>query len=241
MSAIHAKDLPNEVHGNSEDPFSEMLHKMGLMMPKATALAMNSFEEIDPTVANDLKSKLKMVLNIGPFDLASPPQTSSYSDDSGCLPWLDTHRAASVAYVSFGTILTPPPNELMALAEALEARKEPFLWSFRDTSKLHLLADFLERTSSFGKGQLRDWLRQEDKSQKRSSMWNDIMKVALDPVVKELLLKNWGARFFLGHMGYQYKRGSKSRKYIEGIKAGVHGHCNLEENYSSGRSLCCKT
>ncbi|GFY91475.1 UDP-glucosyl transferase 78D2 [Actinidia rufa] len=116
---------------------------------KATALAMNAFEEIDPTVTKDLKSKLKMVLNVGPFDLASPPK--SYSDDSGCIRWLDRHEPASVAYLSFGTILTPPPNELIALAQALEAQKVPFLWSFRDTSKLHLLEAFLQRTSTQGK------------------------------------------------------------------------------------------
>ncbi|GFY91473.1 UDP-glucosyl transferase 78D2 [Actinidia rufa] len=97
----------------------------------------------------DLKSKLKMVLNVGPFDLASPPK--SYSDDSGCIRWLDRHEPASVAYLSFGTILTPPTNELIALAQALEAQKVPFLWSFRDTSKLHLLEAFLQRTSTQGK------------------------------------------------------------------------------------------
>ncbi|PSS26929.1 Anthocyanidin 3-O-glucosyltransferase [Actinidia chinensis var. chinensis] len=150
MNTICAKDLPEGViHGNLDAPFSQMLHKMGLAMPKATALAMNAFEEIDPTITKDLKSKLKMVLNVGPFDLASPPK--SYSDDSGCIRWLDCHEPASVAYLSFGTILTPPPNELIALAQALEAQKVPFLWSLRDTSKLHLLEAFLQRTSTQGK------------------------------------------------------------------------------------------
>ena len=102
MNTIRVKDLPGGViHGNLDAPFSQMLHKMGLAMPKATALAMNVFEEIDPTITKDLKSKLKMVLNVGPFDLASPPK--SYSDDSGCISWLDRHEPASVAYLSFGT------------------------------------------------------------------------------------------------------------------------------------------
>ena len=41
-----------------------------------------------------------------------------------------------MVYVSFGTILTPPPTELVALAEALEAKKVPFLWSFRENQDL---------------------------------------------------------------------------------------------------------
>ncbi|KAI7979260.1 hypothetical protein LOK49_Contig430G00001 [Camellia lanceoleosa] len=126
-----------------------MLDNMGRMLPRATALAMNSFEEIDHTIIDDLKSKLKMVLNVGPFNLASPPQP--FSDESGCIPWLDKPRASSVAYLCFGSILTPSPNELMAVAEALEAQKVPFLWSFRDSSKVQLLDKFLERTSTLGK------------------------------------------------------------------------------------------
>ncbi|KAG5563744.1 hypothetical protein RHGRI_000073 [Rhododendron griersonianum] len=150
MSAIRAKDLPaGIVHGKLEAPFNIMVHKMGQTLPRATALAINSFEEINPTITNDLKSKLKMVLNIGPFDLAWPPK--SFSDESGCIPWLDNHDKASVAYLSFGSLLTPQPNELIALAEALETQRVPFLWSFRDSSKLQLLEGFLERTSTLGK------------------------------------------------------------------------------------------
>ncbi|KAH7859880.1 hypothetical protein Vadar_006646 [Vaccinium darrowii] len=147
MFAIHAKDIPGGI--NQEVPFNIMLHKMGQTIPRVTALAINSFEEIDPIITNDLKSKLKMVMNIGPFDLALPPK--SFPDESGCIPWLDEHEKASVAYLSFGTLLTPPPDELIALAEALETQRVPFLWSFRDSSKLPLLEGFLERTSTLGK------------------------------------------------------------------------------------------
>ncbi|GFQ07925.1 anthocyanidin 3-o-glucosyltransferase [Phtheirospermum japonicum] len=48
-------------------------------------------------------------------------------------------------------MLTPPPLELLALAEALEEKHIPYLWSFRDDSKRKLLEPFFERTSSVGK------------------------------------------------------------------------------------------
>ncbi|XP_059633134.1 flavonol 3-O-glucosyltransferase F3GT2-like [Cornus florida] len=152
LSAIQAKDLPLEgVCGDLEQPpMSRLLYNMGIKVPHATVLALNSFEEIDPTVTNDLKSKLQMVLNVGPFALTSPPPLPN-SDTNGCISWLDKHEAASVAYLSFGTMATPPPNELIALGEALKAKGVPFLWSLKDTSKQHFPEGFLESIGTLGK------------------------------------------------------------------------------------------
>ena len=151
FSAIKVEDLPEGmVFGDTESPFACMLHKMGLMLPRATIVATNSFEELEPTiVTNDLKSKLQKVLTVGPFDLSSPPPL--ILDASGCLPWLDNKKEASVAYVSFGSIATPPPNEIVALAEALEATGIPFLWSLREHAMNNLPKGFLERTTTHGK------------------------------------------------------------------------------------------
>ncbi|RVW79683.1 Anthocyanidin 3-O-glucosyltransferase 2 [Vitis vinifera] len=150
LSSIHAVDLPEEiVSGSLDSPFSQMLHKMGLTLPRAAAVVINSFEEMEPTVVNDLKSKFKKFVNVGPFTLSSPPPLAP--DSNSCLLWLDRQKAASVAYISFGTIITPPPHELVALAEALESTGVPFLWSLRDNSKDNLPKGFLERTSQNGK------------------------------------------------------------------------------------------
>ncbi|KAH7841540.1 hypothetical protein Vadar_031297 [Vaccinium darrowii] len=148
-------DLPPEIlFGNSESPFVIMLHKMARALPKATAVFVNSFEEIVPEINQDLKSKLKMLLNVGPSNLlssSSPPPPSSYSDEYGCIPWLDNFKAVSVAYIGFGTILTPSPAEIVALAEALEASGTPFLWSLIDNLKEFFPQGFMERTSKLGK------------------------------------------------------------------------------------------
>ncbi|KAH7845072.1 hypothetical protein Vadar_002070 [Vaccinium darrowii] len=135
---LRVRNLPPGILiSNSEPPFVTMLHKMGQALPKATAVFLNSFEEIDPEINQDLKSKLKMLLNVGPSNLLSssslPP--SSYSDEYGCIPWLDNFKATSVAYIGFGTMLTPSPPEIVALAEALEASGTPFLWSLKDNKK----------------------------------------------------------------------------------------------------------
>ncbi|KAJ6360945.1 hypothetical protein OIU77_004884 [Salix suchowensis] len=134
MSKIRTCDLPEGVlFGNTESFFSIMLHKMGKALPRAAAVFINSFEELDPGITECLKSKLKRFLNIGPSNLISAPPP--VADTSGCITWLDKQKLASVAYVSFGSVATPPPHELVAVAEALETSEIPFIWSLKDNSK----------------------------------------------------------------------------------------------------------
>lgn len=144
MSTIRATDLPHEFF-NLDQPFSRLLYNMSLALPRAAAVIINSFTGMDPIIETDLESRLQKVLYI------VPPQTAPSHDENDCLAWLGTQGTASVAYISFGTMLTPPPSELGALAEALEEKQIPYLWSFRDNTKRHLLQHFFERTSSIGK------------------------------------------------------------------------------------------
>ncbi|XVF30441.1 hypothetical protein REPUB_Repub16aG0057800 [Reevesia pubescens] len=157
MSNVRIRDLPEGIlFGNLESLFSRMLHQMGQVLPQAAAVFINSFEELDPVMTNDFKSKFKQYLNVGPFILATPPPSGP--DSYGCLTWLDKQKPATVAYISFGSVVTPPPNELVALAEALEASRVPFIWSLRDKSKLHLPNGFLDRAN----GMVVPWAPQID-------------------------------------------------------------------------------
>ncbi|TXG61014.1 hypothetical protein EZV62_012377 [Acer yangbiense] len=156
FSAIRSGDLPEGTVSGVDSPFATLLQKMGQMLPHASAVAMNSFEEIDPIVVQALKSRLPNLLNIGPFILKCPPPSSS--DIHGCLEWLDQHPTSSVTYISFGSVITPPPHELKALAEALEECEFPFLWSFRGNVEEMLPEGFLERTKE--KGLIVPWVPQ---------------------------------------------------------------------------------
>lgn len=148
FSKIRAKDLMEGViSGSTESPFLEMLQKMGKTLPKASAVAINSYEEIDPIVVETLKSKLPNFLNIGPFILKSPPSTE---DTHGCLDWLNNRMKASVAYICFGSFITPPPPEIQALAEALEETQTPFIWSLRGNPEELLPKGFTDRTKDKG-------------------------------------------------------------------------------------------
>nr|ACI15395.1 UDP-glucose: flavonoid 3-O-glucosyltransferase [Vitis amurensis] len=149
MYEVRFRDLQEGiVFGNLNSLFSRMLHRMGQVLPKATAVFINSFEELDDSLTNDLKSKLKTYLNIGPFNLITPPPV--VPNTTGCLQWLKERKPTSVVYISFGTVTTPPPAELVALAEALEASRVPFIWSLRDKARVHLPEGFLEKTRGYG-------------------------------------------------------------------------------------------
>ncbi|KAL5769650.1 hypothetical protein ACOSP7_013804 [Xanthoceras sorbifolium] len=137
MSKVRIRDLPEGVlFGNLQSVFSHMLRQMGLNLPQGEAVIINSFEELDPTINNDLKSKFKLFLNVGPFNLISPPPV--VLDTSSCLLWLDRQKPASVAYLGFGSVLRLSPNEIVAVAEALEASKVPFIWSLKKNLQAHL-------------------------------------------------------------------------------------------------------
>uniref|UniRef100_A0A2N9GBD6 Glycosyltransferase n=1 Tax=Fagus sylvatica TaxID=28930 RepID=A0A2N9GBD6_FAGSY len=156
LSTMRFSDLCDEVlEGDSDSSFlSHTLYRLSEVLPQASAVVMNSFQELNSSiVTNDLKSKFQHFLYVGflTLTLPPPPLPPSHSDATGCLPWLDLQKPKSVAYISFGTVAAVPPNEFVALAEALEASGVPFLWSLRDNFKQILPNGFVQRTSMKGK------------------------------------------------------------------------------------------
>ncbi|XP_057737751.1 anthocyanidin 3-O-glucosyltransferase 7-like [Arachis stenosperma] len=156
LNMVRVEDLPEDVinGGENETLFSKTLASLGRVLPHAEAVVMNYFEELDPPMfVSDMRSKLKSMLYVGflTLKLPLPPLPPSETDSTGCLSWLDTQGLRSVAYVSFGTVVTPPEKEIVAVAEALEESGFPFLWSLKEHAKKLLPEGFVERTKSKGK------------------------------------------------------------------------------------------
>ncbi|KAG7555555.1 UDP-glucuronosyl/UDP-glucosyltransferase [Arabidopsis suecica] len=153
MEQIRVKDIPEGVvFGNLDSVFSNMLHQMGLALPRATAVYMNSFEELDPTLTVNLMSKFKRYLSIGPLALLFSPsqRETTLHDPHACLAWMEKRSTDSVAYIAFGRVMTPPPGELVAIAQGLESSKVPFIWSLQEKNMVHLPKGFLDRTREQG-------------------------------------------------------------------------------------------
>ncbi|KAL2921492.1 Anthocyanidin 3-O-glucosyltransferase 2 [Bienertia sinuspersici] len=149
LKKVRVKDLQEGiVTGNLDSIISKMLHKMSQVLLNANAVCISCCEELDPDLITDLKSKFSKVYTIGPLNLVMPP--SKVVDTYNCLSWLDKQKANSVVYVSFGSAATPTPNELFALAEALQASGFKFLWSIKDQLKVHFPHDFLDKNRENG-------------------------------------------------------------------------------------------
>ncbi|KAJ8759288.1 hypothetical protein K2173_006808 [Erythroxylum novogranatense] len=105
LSTIRIEDLPQEVLLRDQSypdssPVLLAVEQMSEWLPKASAV--NLFY-------------------VGFLTMPVPLPPTSGPDITGCLTWLDDQKASSVVYISFGTSVVPPPKELTALAEALEA------------------------------------------------------------------------------------------------------------------------
>lgn len=156
LSMMRISDLSDEIlSGDREESiFSSVLSKLGSVLPKASVVVMNFYRELySAQLMDDLNCKLPGLLNLGFLTqpVPPPPLPPSDWDKTGCLEWLDRQKVKSVAYIAFGTVATPPQDEIIALAEALEEVNIPFIWSLRDDKKEQLPKKFLRRTSELGK------------------------------------------------------------------------------------------
>ncbi|MED6157011.1 hypothetical protein PIB30_019496 [Stylosanthes scabra] len=155
LNMTRVEDLPEDLTNGGENQtlFSKTLASLGRVLPHAEAVIMNHFEELDPPMfVSDMRSKLKSILYVGFLTHNNRvPLPPSETDATGCLSWLDKQGSRSVAYVSFGTVVTPPEQEIVAVAEALEESGFPFLWSLKEHAKKLLPEGFIERTENKGK------------------------------------------------------------------------------------------
>ncbi|XP_039169550.1 flavonol 3-O-glucosyltransferase F3GT2-like [Eucalyptus grandis] len=156
LSLFRILDIPDNIlQDPTTSPVSNFVHRLVSMLQCATAVIMNSYVEAIPApLVADLKSKFKILLHVGCPTVSFSPLpvlTSSDSDPTGCLMWLDTRDPRTGAYVCFGTVAVPSPTELSSLAEALESTGTPFLWSMKENMMAHLPEGFLERTGQHGK------------------------------------------------------------------------------------------
>lgn len=157
LGSYRVRDLPfggGGVGGDMHRVMTMLLGRVAQRLPRAaTAVAINAFPGLfPPDVSAALADALPNCLPIGPYHLLPGAAATQANDDDphGCLAWLARRPAGSVAYVSFGTVAAPPPDELRELAAGLEASGAPFLWSLREDSWPLLPPEFLDRATKAG-------------------------------------------------------------------------------------------
>ncbi|KAI4380399.1 hypothetical protein MLD38_006595 [Melastoma candidum] len=155
LSAMYLEDLPNEdLLAHDDSLMSAMFRSIRDVVPRATVLLLNSFEEMSPEdLVRAWKSKFKHLLHIGcqTVSFQQPSTGVEPEDETGCLSWLNEQEPKTVAYISFGTIASISAEDISAVAAALEETGTPFLWSLKEQFCAHFPPGFQERTSRQGK------------------------------------------------------------------------------------------
>ncbi|KAF8751994.1 hypothetical protein HU200_011980 [Digitaria exilis] len=120
-------------------------------IPSSAGILMNTSRalegELIDFVATTFAGYGKKVFSIGPLNPMLLELDGSLPDGKGvtprheCLEWLDKQPAASVLYVSFGSLSSLRGEQIEELAAALRDSKQRFIWVLRDADRGNVFAD----------------------------------------------------------------------------------------------------
>ncbi|KAK7339511.1 hypothetical protein VNO77_20182 [Canavalia gladiata] len=163
---IQGNDLPSDLQERSNLAY-EIVLECCKRFSLADGFLVNSFSEMEQDTVRALKehytgSNKASIYLVGPIIQTG---SSSESNMSECVRWLEKQRPNSVLYVSFGSGGTLPQKQINELALGLELSGQKFLWVLRppndstegaylvaakDDPLQFLPAGFLERTKEQG-------------------------------------------------------------------------------------------
>lgn len=110
---------------DGSDDWSIFLRRNIRSSLQSDALLCNTVEEIEPYGVDLLRQISGLpVLTVG-------TSRKSGTNLDSCFEWLESHRPESVLFVSFGSQNTIGADQMMALAEGLEASGVAFIWVVR--------------------------------------------------------------------------------------------------------------
>ncbi|KAK7256461.1 hypothetical protein RIF29_29911 [Crotalaria pallida] len=128
---IQGRDLPEHMQDRSSIAYQLILERCK-RFSLADGFLVNSFSKIEAgTVSALVEHGKKPVHLVGPVIQTG---SSSKSNESGCLRWLESQRPKSVLYVSFGSGGTLSQEQVNELAFGLESSGQKFLWVLRAPS-----------------------------------------------------------------------------------------------------------
>ncbi|CAK9171972.1 unnamed protein product [Ilex paraguariensis] len=139
---------------------------------KASAIILNSFDELEHDVIDALSSILPPIYSVGPLPILQNHIQDNdlkllglnlWKEESECLQWLDSKEHKSVVYVNFGSVTVMTPNQMIEFAWGLANSNQNFLWIIRSDLVIGDLAvlppEFVEEIKD--RGLLAGWCPQE--------------------------------------------------------------------------------
>jgi hypothetical protein len=140
---LRCRDLPSfcRVSNPAESSYLQLIVKETRESPRARALILNTFEELEGPVLSHIRTHCPQIYTIGPLHalkkrkigsetitFQSESSNSLFEVDRSCMTWLDAQPFKSVIYVSFGSITTMTKDVLMEFWHGLVNSKKRFLW-----------------------------------------------------------------------------------------------------------------
>ncbi|KAJ6851075.1 7-deoxyloganetin glucosyltransferase-like [Iris pallida] len=175
MPNMRLRDLPSFIRTTDPDDvmFNFALNEAQASY-RATAIIINSFDDLEGPVLDEMSLTYGTVYPIGPLNLLcsqafnTMPESASSSlwkEDSACLDCLEGREANSVIYVNFGSLAIMTGQQLTEFAWGLANSGHDFLWIIRPNALVvdesaALPREFLVETR--GRGFLASWCPQED-------------------------------------------------------------------------------
>ncbi|CDP01079.1 unnamed protein product [Coffea canephora] len=173
LEGIRLKDLPSLLRTTNPDDFMvKFAMQETKRARKASAIIINTFQQLEHDVLDALSSHLPPIYTIGPLHLLenhmhdkslTDLQSNLWKEEPECLEWLDLKDPNSVVYVNFGSIAVMTPEQLVEFAWGLANSKQNFLWILRPDlvsgNSAILPSEFLEETKE--RSMFAGWCPQE--------------------------------------------------------------------------------
>ncbi|XP_076897905.1 7-deoxyloganetin glucosyltransferase-like [Bidens hawaiensis] len=173
MKGIRLKDMPSFLGSTDPDEFMvNFCIRETARAKKASAVIINTFQDLEHDVLNELSSIYTTVFPIGPLHTIANRMvekdlkllgSSLWKEDTKCLEWLDSKEANSVVYVNFGSIAVMTRQQLVEFSWGLANSNQNFLWVIRPDlvsgDSQMLPPEFVEATRK--RGLLTTWCPQQ--------------------------------------------------------------------------------
>ncbi|XP_062178355.1 UDP-glycosyltransferase 73C6-like [Phragmites australis] len=110
---------------------------------RCSGVVLNSFQELEALYIQSFEQITgKKVWTVGPMCLCNKDNNTMAArgnkasmDEAQCMQWLDSMEPGSVILVSFGSLASTAPQQLVELGLGLEASKKPFVWVIKAGDK----------------------------------------------------------------------------------------------------------
>ncbi|KAL3330943.1 hypothetical protein AABB24_034648 [Solanum stoloniferum] len=172
-SSFSVPDLPDKIEfklsqltddlirpADERNAFDELIDRARESEDRSYGIVHDTFYELEPTYAEYYqKMKKTKCWQIGPISYFSSKLSrrkelisSADESNSSVVEWLNKQKHKSVLYVSFGSTVRFPEEQLTEIAKALEASTVPFIWVVKKDPSPKTVNLFDEKKSMIIKG-----------------------------------------------------------------------------------------